>query len=409
MADDVQRSTMRTRWFSDSEFDFQFIRMLGASAAGGSALGECYQTASQIPDGDNRAWVRAWAALGERLAGRGGRCFEQGHRISARELYHRASSAYRSAEYYADVLGTEQRELGLRACTLFRRAAPLFDPPHDVLSLPYESGIDLPGYFWKAHRDTSPRKTLVVMNGYDGTSEENYVMIGHAALQRGYNVLSFDGPGQTGCLRHHPKLPFRPDWEVVISKVLDTLLQRSDVDPERLALYGISFGGHLSARAACHERRLAALVCNSPIIDWFAYLSSLADVGFDDASEDVALTDLPELPDTLVPPAIKQMLATLCRKYGASSFFQARDKIKAYRVDEALSEIRCPTLAMIGEGEGTEAMRQTDEFCSRVSGLVTKHVFTIEEGADAHCQLNNLPLSGQVVLDFLDEQFDRGG
>ena len=36
------------------------------------------------------------------------------------------------------------------------------------------------------------------------------------ALERGYNVLIFDGPGQGGALVVQ-KLPMRPDWENVVT------------------------------------------------------------------------------------------------------------------------------------------------------------------------------------------------
>jgi alpha-beta hydrolase superfamily lysophospholipase len=37
---------------------------------------------------------------------------------------------------------------------------------------------------------------VILTNGYDGTAEELYFTNGAAALERGYNVLAFDGPGQ---------------------------------------------------------------------------------------------------------------------------------------------------------------------------------------------------------------------
>jgi len=35
------------------------------------------------------------------------------------------------------------------------------------------------------------------------------------------------------------------------------------------------------------------------------------------------------------------------------------------------------------------------------------HIFTIEEGADAHCQVNNITLMQEVVYDWLDEILGR--
>jgi hypothetical protein len=44
-----------------------------------------------------------------------------------------------------------------------------------------------------------------------------------AAVERGSNVLAFDGPGQ--CPLHRVGLHFRPDWESVVTPVVDHLLK----------------------------------------------------------------------------------------------------------------------------------------------------------------------------------------
>ena len=48
-------------------------------------------------------------------------------------------------------------------------------------------------------------------------------------------------------------------------------------------------------------------------------------------------------------------------------------------------------------------LRQADEFSTAVSGPVTTHRFSVDDGADAHCQANNLRLAAQVVYDWLDD------
>ena len=34
------------------------------------------------------------------------------------------------------------------------------------------------------------------------------------------------------------------------------------------------------------------------------------------------------------------------------------------------------------------------------------HLFTVEEGADSHCQLNNINLSGQFIFNWLNDVFE---
>ena len=85
-------------------------------------------------------------------------------------------------------------------------------------------------------------------------------------------MLIVEGPGQTGFLRFHPDVSFRPDYEVPVGAMIDYALSRDDVDPQRLAVYGISFGGYFASRAVAHDRRIKALVANSPIPDLYAYM-----------------------------------------------------------------------------------------------------------------------------------------
>jgi hypothetical protein len=87
--------------------------------------------------------------------------------------------------------------------------------------------------------DNKLRSVLIAMTGFDGTAEELYFEIGAAALRRGYHILVFEGPGQGGVLREQD-LYFRPDWEKLITPVVDYLLTKPGVDVSRIALIGYS-------------------------------------------------------------------------------------------------------------------------------------------------------------------------
>ncbi|MEU6973643.1 hypothetical protein AB0A71_39170 [Kitasatospora aureofaciens] len=84
------------------------------------------------------------------------------------------------------------------------------------MSIPYE-GTTLPGYVFLFDDSGMPRPTVVFHGGYDSTLEENYLAIAGGALWRGYNVLTFDGPGQGRSLRDQG-LHFRHDWEAAVTR-----------------------------------------------------------------------------------------------------------------------------------------------------------------------------------------------
>src|SRR5271154_1762412 len=113
------------------------------------------------------------------------------------------------------------------------------------------------------------RPLLILHSGFDGSAEEVHGEGARAGVERGWNVLTFDGPGQYGPI-HRERLPFRPDWEKVVTPVVDFALTLSGIDPERIALMGVSLGGELAPRAAAFEKRLAALIANDGLYDFAA-------------------------------------------------------------------------------------------------------------------------------------------
>ena len=95
-------------------------------------------------------------------------------------------------------------------------------------------------------------------------------------------------------------------------------------------------------------------------------------------------------------------------QFGTSDFKSAIDGVMVQAKIVDCSGITCPSLFLVSEGEGPELQRQTrvlfDDF-SRRGVDVTLHEFTAEEGADGHCELNNLRLAHLVIFDWLDQVF----
>jgi len=85
----------------------------------------------------------------------------------------------------------------------------LLDTPFEQVSIPYEK-TTLPAYFYQPDNSRTPRPTLIVHGGFDSIGEELYLQVAAAALQRGYNCLIFEGPGQGAMIReqHIPVPPF---------------------------------------------------------------------------------------------------------------------------------------------------------------------------------------------------------
>jgi dienelactone hydrolase len=400
----VERGATRVVGFQNGELDFQLMRSLGAGDYGGGTPGEVFAARAAINDEDPYAWPPAFAAMAARVDAIGQAALAHNHYVSARDHFLRASMYYRAAEYFADPFHSQGREWGLASRNAFLSAARLVSDRIEPVDVPFE-GKGLPGYFMTPAAGAARGRTLVMLTGFDGTGEELYFQAALAGLQRGYNVLAAEGPGQVGCMRFHPELKFRPDYEKPIAAMLEFALARGDVAAERLALYGISFGGYFVTRAGEHDTRIKALIVNSPIVDLSAYLGGFMPPGTADNPPPVTLAEVDSIPDAEFPRTQKLSFKSACRRFGVDSFAAWFKRLKDFTAEADLAAIRCPTLPMVGAGEGPEAMRQFERYCAKVSGPVTKRVFTTEEGADMHCQLGNLPLSNAVIYDWLDDLF----
>lgn len=228
--------------FKDTEMDFAFALILGATMNHGCEIGEAFYTASKIKEGDAASWQNEWIKTAQRIETRGEQSLSKGHKVSARNQFMRASYYYRAA--LISMLPDDPRfkKTALKGRNLLKKAGKLLDPPLDYIEIPFENTV-LPGFYRKAGKGKTPRKTLIMIGGGETFAEDLVFYIASQAYDRGYNFLTVDLPGQ-GLLPLEGKF-FRENVEVPMKAVVDYALSRPEVDPERLAMYGISGGEEL--------------------------------------------------------------------------------------------------------------------------------------------------------------------
>src|SRR6516225_1406316 len=255
----------------NAQFWYETHRAFGAGSYGASEFGEVLVTAGRIKSGDFDSWYEEWNRTAEKVAQEAAGQLARGHKISARDSFLRAATYYCASEFFLHGNPRDPRITSAyqKSVECYKASAKLFDPPVEPVEVPYEN-TSLPGYFHRVDRTDRKRPLLIIHSGFDGGSAQEVHDNGaRAAVERGYNVLAFDGPGQFAPV-HRESLHFRPDWEKVVTPVVDFALKLPGVDPKRIALMGISFGGELAPRAAAFEKRIAALIANDGIYDYGA-------------------------------------------------------------------------------------------------------------------------------------------
>jgi len=396
--------TIAALQFRDESFSFETLRAAGSAPYCGADLGEVLATARVIRNGDETGWFTAWRNTAERVHGIADTALKNGHRVSAREAFLRASNYYRTAEFFRRknaASDTEARAVARLSRQMFASAINLMDRPALRIDIPYET-TTLPGYLFLVDDSGVARPTVVYTNGYDSTAEESWFAIAAAALERGYNVLAYDGPGQGAVIREHG-LVFRPDWEAVLTPVLDYCEGSAEIDSHAIALFGYSMGSYLVARAAAFDHRPAALILDDGIFDFHqAYVNALPAWvmrrirnGKDGLAN--RLMGVMATLRTQVRWGLNNGVWTL----GASSYADFIRRTTDYTLAGFADRITAPTLIM--DAEGDQFLKgQPSVLAKAMTAPATLARFTTAEGLGEHCHVASLTRAHQVIFDWLD-------
>jgi hypothetical protein len=388
-------------FFADEGLDFETRIALGQCASGAADAGEVLSTIARVTD--EGSWFREFGATAARVQAGAEASAKRGHPVSAGSAY------LRGAGYWAMAMdGLVGADDGAALTKTFRAHRDCWDGFIEAsqsrfvpVSVPYE-GTMLPGWLLRPDDSGRPRPTLVMTNGSDGPISSLWATGAASALERGWNVFVYDGPGQQSLLFERG-VPFRHDWEAVLTPVVDALFERPDVDAARLTAYGISQAGYWLPRALAFEHRFVAAVADPGVVDvstsWTEHLPKNMIKMLDEG--DRAAFDR-NMGIALKMPSLRRQMTFRARPYQHDDLFDLFTEVRRYDLTAVAGDIRTPLMICNPEGEQFWP-GQSERLAALVS---TSHLvgFTAAEGANFHCQPMARLLTHERMFDWLDEQ-----
>jgi dienelactone hydrolase len=240
-------------------FAYQTQRLLCEAPFGGGEVTEVSYALERMTENDFESWYEGWQWLGEIANRDGEEALAAGNNVTARERLLAAVNYYRSAEFFLPPTDERKMATWLQMTGAFKKAGELMDPPFEWITWTDDQGNELVGYLAKPPNASGPLPVVVYLNGADGTKEESWYLGGQPLIDRGVAVCCIEGPGQGEPLRVNETYT-RPDYEAAISPLVDLLIERDDIDSDRIGLVGISMGGYYAGRVASYEHRFRCVV-----------------------------------------------------------------------------------------------------------------------------------------------------
>ena len=261
------------------------------------------------------SWYSEWSAVAEKNQELAASFVAEHRNVTAHEFYLRAADFYRRALVYLPESEPRMLPTYGKLRQTFEKAWSLVPAPFERVNIPYEGHL-LEALFFPGRGRAGARLPVVYnYGGADGILLRGEDGGAGQYVRRGMHFIDVDGPGQGGALREK-KLYAPADSERVAQAVIDYLVTRADVDPERIGLHGSSMGGYSGPRCATAEKRIKAVAV------WSGAYDLVHDI-FD------------------YYPPIQDRLRWLI---GAKNLHEARERIEEFTLEGRANRIECPLL-----------------------------------------------------------------
>ena len=210
---------------------------------------------------DKDEWAAGFMGVADRYMNEA-KSLEKTDPVKANADYIRAWRLYSFGRWPIPASPGKQRSYE-KAIEAFLAHARFWDPPLEIVKIPFE-GKEIIGYLRLPKNAPAPVPLVLAVNGLDSRKEDLSESFS-AILPFGIGFLAVDGPG-TG---QNP-IKVSENAERMLSRVLDYIATRPEIDKNRVAMHGVSWGAYWATKMAIVERsRLRGASAQSPPTDKF--------------------------------------------------------------------------------------------------------------------------------------------
>ena len=303
----------------------------------------------------------------------------------------------RMAEFFLKQSDSRKSPLYDKCIDEYHKAFEQLGIAYAAYEVPFENG------FLKCIRMTPEnyRQTVLVCGGYDSFIEEFVLQI-HSFVQKGFDVILMEGPGQGDRVRQ--KIYFTERFEIPVASVLDYFGVTS------CTMVGISWGGFFALRAAAFEKRIKHVVAYDAMDNGLEVMTHIfPGLICRYVRRLIKSGNETKLIRVLTKISKKSVLADWMLAQG--QFITGTDSIPAmyqsiskHNLTGLYEKIDQDVLLLAGEKDHYIPMCQFERCRERIKKAksMTSRCFTKKEGGEQHCQIGNHSIAVDAILDWIE-------
>ncbi len=203
-------------------------------------------------------WCDEWDKEGEILEKKAENSLLKGNTYSAKSLFHEAAGCYHIGEHFFYINPQQKNKTQEKVRICYKKALELYNEDErrpSELNIPFRNTV-IPGYLWETKKANSP--LIIFINGMDNLKEVENHLWSSLLSEQGFNVYTFDGPGQGEMWQN---MKYIKDYHKAVSTIIDWFTEnKKNINCSKIATLGFSLGGYLAPRSAAYDKRICCAV-----------------------------------------------------------------------------------------------------------------------------------------------------